>query len=40
MAVPTIDDVVKYVTDDANQMRLFDKQPGCISVYNICESGQ
>lgn len=36
---PSIDDVVKYVMDDPNQSKLFEKkQPGCISVYNICEN--
>lgn len=36
---PTIDDVVKYVMDDPNQTRLFDKKDtGCISFYNICET--
>jgi len=35
---PSIDDVVKYVMDDPNQGRLFDKKnTGCISFYNICE---
>lgn len=34
---PTIDDVVKYVTDDENQGKLFENKGGCISVYNICE---
>lgn len=34
---PTIDDVLKYLLDDPNQGRLFEKQSGCVSVYNICE---
>lgn len=34
---PTIDDVLKYLLDDPNQQRLFVKQTGCVSVYNICE---
>lgn len=35
---PSIDDVVTYVMDDANQGRLFDKPiGGCISFYSICE---
>lgn len=36
---PSIDDVIKYVMDDPNQSRLFEKKTtGCISVYSICES--
>lgn len=35
---PTIDDVLKYLLDDPNQTRLFEKQAGCVSVYNICET--
>ncbi len=35
---PSIDDVVKYVLDDPNQGKLFQKSTGCISVYNICEN--
>ena len=35
---PTIDDVLKYLLDDPNQVRLFSKQKGCVSVYNICET--
>lgn len=35
---PSIDDVLNYVLDDKNQLNLFDKESGCISVYNICES--
>lgn len=36
---PTIDDVIKYVMDDPNQLRMYEKpQPGCVSVYNICEA--
>lgn len=34
---PTIDDILKYLLDDPNQTRLFEKQKGCASVYNICE---
>lgn len=34
---PTIDDILKYLLDDPNQTRLFAKQTGCASVYNICE---
>lgn len=34
---PTIDDVLKYLLDDPNQVRLFTKQTGCVSVYNICD---
>lgn len=38
---PSVDDVIKYVMDDPNQSRLFDKKDaaGCVSVYNICETG-
>lgn len=35
---PTIDDVLSYLVDDPNQVRLFEKQSGCVSVYNICEA--
>ncbi len=35
---PTIDDVLKYLLDDPNQTRLFEKNSGCISVYNICDA--
>lgn len=36
---PSIDDVIKYVLDDPNQIRIFKKvEKGCISVYNICEN--
>jgi len=36
---PSIDDVVKYVMDDPNQSRMFEKKKTvCISFYNICES--
>ncbi|MND76068.1 hypothetical protein D3C80_677050 [compost metagenome] len=34
--VPTIDDVVKYVSDDKNQVELYVPEP-CLSVYNICD---
>lgn len=35
---PMIDDVIKYVSDDKNQLNLFkEKKPSCQSVYNICE---
>lgn len=34
---PSIDDVLKYLIDDPRQGRLFPKQKGCASVYNICE---
>lgn len=40
MKVPTIRDVVKYVSDNPNQTRLFEKLDGCVSVYNICEIEQ
>lgn len=34
--VPSVDDVIKYLATDENQLSLF--QPSkCISVYNICE---
>ena len=35
-----IDDVVKYLQDNPNQIQMFPKHTGCISVYNICESGK
>jgi 3'-phosphoadenosine 5'-phosphosulfate sulfotransferase (PAPS reductase)/FAD synthetase len=38
MKVPTIKDVVAYVTDNPNQTTMFDLVPGCVSVYNICEA--
>lgn len=34
--VPTIDDVVKYVLKDTNQLNFY-VQPACQSHYNICE---
>lgn len=34
----TVDDVLKYLMDDPRQSRLFEKQKGCVSVYNICET--
>lgn len=37
MKVPTIRDVVKYVSDNPDQTRLFEPIDGCVSVYNICE---
>jgi len=37
--VPTIRDVVKYVQRNEAQEKLIDLVPGCVSVYNICESG-
>ena len=37
---PWIDDVVKYLQDNPNQIQMFPKHTGCISVYNICESGK
>ena len=37
---PWIDDVVKYLQDNPNQTHLFPKAKGCISVYNICETGK
>ncbi len=37
MRVPSIDDVIKYVSDNPNQTLLFDPIGGCVSVYNICE---
>lgn len=39
MPVPTIDDVIKYVSDNPDQLNLFEPVSGCISVYNICETG-
>lgn len=38
MKVPTIKDVVKYVSDNPDQSKLFEPITGCISVYNICET--
>jgi 3'-phosphoadenosine 5'-phosphosulfate sulfotransferase (PAPS reductase)/FAD synthetase len=40
MVFPWIDDVVKYLQDNPNQIQMFPKHTGCISVYNICESGK
>lgn len=37
MKVPTVNDVVKYVSDNPNQTSLFQPIDGCVSVYNICE---
>ena len=34
--VPTIRDVVRYVSDDENQAKMY-QQKACISIYNICE---
>jgi len=36
--VPTIKDVAKYVLDNPNQTEFLNNAPGCVSVYNICES--
>jgi len=38
MPVPTIEDVIKYVSDNPNQTTLFEPIGGCVSVYNICET--
>lgn len=38
--VPTIGDVIKYVTDDVNQQSLFEEDKGdhrCMSFYGVCE---
>lgn len=37
MPVPTIKDVVTYVSDNPNQQKLYEPITGCISPYNICE---
>lgn len=34
--VPTIEDVIKYVSDNPNQTEMF-ARPSCMSYYNICE---
>lgn len=34
---PTIEDVVRYVSDNPDQTRIFQQAKGCVSVYNICE---
>jgi len=35
---PMISDVIRYVTDDPAQEKMFDEEPkSCQSVYNICE---
>lgn len=36
---PTVRDVVKYVQDDPDQIKMFDSEEprSCMSVYNICE---
>lgn len=34
---PTIDDVVKYAMKNPDQINLFNKTGGCVSVYSICE---
>ena len=39
MKVPTVRDVVKYVSDNPDQTKLFEPTVGCVSVYNICEVG-
>lgn len=36
--IPSVDDVVKYVSDDEFQENIFeDEGDSCMSVYNICE---
>ena len=37
--VPTVDDVLKYVRDDPDQINMFPEEPGesCMSYYSICE---
>lgn len=35
--VPTIDDVVRYVTKNPNQKDFLPRTGGCVSVYNICD---
>lgn len=35
---PTINDVVKYIGGNPNQLDAFPKSKGCVSVYNICET--
>jgi 3'-phosphoadenosine 5'-phosphosulfate sulfotransferase (PAPS reductase)/FAD synthetase len=37
MKFPWVDDVVKYIQDNPNQVELFPKNKGCQSVYAICE---
>jgi 3'-phosphoadenosine 5'-phosphosulfate sulfotransferase (PAPS reductase)/FAD synthetase len=38
---PTIDDVVKYVTNNPDQLHLFDVQPpSCMSVYGLCDNSE
>ena len=37
MKVPTIKDVIRYVSDNPNQTKLFEPITGCVSPYNICE---
>lgn len=34
---PTIDDVVNYALKNPDQVNLFNKTGGCVSVYSICE---
>lgn len=34
--IPTVDDVIAYVSDDQNQLTIFPASP-CLSVYNICD---
>jgi hypothetical protein len=35
---PTVDDVVKYVQDDPNQLTMLDQEgEHCMSYYSICE---
>jgi len=37
-AFPYIDDVVKYLHGNHNQVQMFPKNNGCQSVYSICET--
>ena len=37
---PYIDDVVKYLQENPNQVQMFPKNKGCQSVYSICETGK
>ena len=35
---PMIDDVINYVQDDPDQLKIFNEKPkSCTSIYNICE---
>lgn len=38
MKFPWIDDVVRYLQDNPNQVQMFAKNKGCQSVYAICET--